>query len=167
MRWGNTPSVISGGFAFMYICRDKRERPMQREKQERQVTSESKSTRWVIFLAFLEEFSPRSPVCNIYKTLVRARYTHTQRIQLWRLGLNRRISWNEIRRNVDQNINKWLPCSYQTYISCHHEPCKPIKMVSIHFYSFYGMWGDSNTIKGRCARVRSRVQAKCFSGVIC
>lgn len=141
---------------------------MQREKCEHQVTGEAKSTGWVIFLVFLEEFSPRLSVCRISKTLVRsASCTHTQLIHLWRLGLNRRISWNEMWRNVDQNIKKWLPYSYQTYISCqsHHEPCKLTKMVSIHFHYFFGKWGDSYTIKGRCTRVRSRVQTKHFSVV--
>lgn len=141
-------------------------RPTQREKKKYQVTGETKNTGWVIFLVFLEEFSPRSSVCSISKTLVRsASCTHTQLIHLWRLWLNRRISWNEMWRNVDQNINKWLPCTYQTYISCqnHHEPCKPIKMISIIFFFFYWKWGDSNPVKERSARVKSRVQTKYFS----
>lgn len=38
-----------------------------------------------------------------------------------------------------------------------HEPCKSVKIVSIHFNALFGKCLDSNTIKGRRVRVRYRV----------
>lgn len=146
---------------YVYMQReDKGKRPKQREKQEYQAGKKHKISDIFNILrrvfSQIISFQHKQNLGNISKL-----YPHPAHPPL-ETGLNRRISWNEMWRNVDQNIKKLVPCSYQTYISCqsHHEPCKPIKMVSVRFHSFYGKRGDSNTIKGRCARERSRVQAK-------